>query len=561
MKYFLLLLSLFAVNIVNAQIVFLDINNNPLEKKTAIAAAKQAGKKIIIYPEDSSKFEVSKAFEILSQNPPETLFISGHDGGGSFGGDRGESFEYQDLNALVKAHPEIGENLRVLGLLGCNTANHKEISKWKSTFPNLAFVAGYDGTAPSGSKPAGHAYLRDTILKSDRILREADEKKIKALFQSFQYISYLEATLYVDTCPGDDSVEGQYIFRPLRPSAERFKKFDTAECASKRSYFEKFLLPAYGDYFFGVKEIPRQTHGTQMREIYTFMRQNEHCFEAFEGSEYPHGDHLLFLLFYHNVKENFITYFEDELKHYFDFLSIRKDEKTLISFLEQKKIETQIELDRLETYSKDFASYKKDYMEHNKKELETLKRDYQSYYLLQKKFEANPNNPTIRAQFIQLEKNPQWNYFQSKFLQLNKAINLIDEELKRKLFIMSEIAKSNIEEINSILDDPDKIKENIMQFQALPAKNLEDFKRLSKKDVADFAFKQAYLDNSYLGQPDFAYAMSDAINRILFNVDAETIPFNWHDADIRPADPTLFNNITLRTIIRREQSLEGRLFE
>ena len=225
---FSLLLMLLLISSVHAQIIFLDINDNPLEKKSAIEAANKAGKKIIVYPEVSELFSKDKAFEILKKNPPESLFISGHDGGGSFSGDRNESFSIEDLNTLVDENPRISDNLRVLGLLGCNTANHSQILNWKQTFPNISFVAGYDGTAPSGTKPAGWHYIQDIILKTDDILKETDETKLKNIFQNFRDINYLAATLYIDTNKCSDSPEDQFIFRPLRSGSEKFKKFDTS---------------------------------------------------------------------------------------------------------------------------------------------------------------------------------------------------------------------------------------------------------------------------------------------------------------------------------------------
>ena len=561
MKFFLLLISLFTINIANAQIVFLDINDNPKEKATAIKAARKAGKEIIVYPKDDSMFSPEKAFEILKQNPPETLLISGHDGGGSFGGDRGESFSYDELNTLVQQNPEVGKNLRVLGLLGCNTANHSEIVKWKRTFPNLAFVAGFDGTAPSETKRAALTYISDTILKSDKILKQTDGAKIKRLFENFRYINSLEATLYVDTCPKSDGPQGQYIFRPKRSQNERFKPFDTSECVAKRKEYHEEYEPLYQQYFSGDKEIPQKTAGTPLRKLYTFMRQNQHCFEVEQG-QVPTADHLLRMVFYHNVQKNFNSYFEKELNRYFEELAIFSDEVALRKQLESKKKKLSKDLQRLEEYQNNFELYKKDRSKYLNNQLKDLQKENPKFSNFMKRaLNASASERAgLMREFRRLQRDPKFMPFMMKYSLIHESLKASDEDLGASLLGAIDQTTNELDTIKGALIYHEDIKRMQDFYEELPAKNLAEFKRLSRKEVATFVHKANNLSHTFTKSTDFNRQITSGIERILYYVDDEMIPFNWHDATIQPKDPIGFNHEMLKEY-EDNKSFEERYFQ
>lgn len=78
---------------------------------------------------------------------------------------------------------------------------------------------------------------------------------------------------------------------------------NTSECG-KNEKESQYLYKSVGglnsfnpdDYFLGNVEIPFETTGTLLREMYTFMRQNEHCL-ALEKVHYT-ADQLYGLLFF-----------------------------------------------------------------------------------------------------------------------------------------------------------------------------------------------------------------------------------------------------------------------
>ena len=521
------------IQTVFAQIVFLDVNNNPLEKKAAISAAKKAGKSIIVYPEDDAVFDKNTAFEILAKNPPQTLFISGHDGGGSFGGNRNERFDKQDLENFSDKNPEFKKNLRVLGLLGCNTANHYQVKKWKKSFPEIAFIAGYDGSAPLGTRPAGHNYIEDIILKTDAILAETDSNKLKDIFQGFNNINSLTATLFIDTNYCEEPTDGKYIFRPQRKADEKFVPFTSKECEEKEKIFETNYASSYDQYFNGDVEIPRNISQGNLKEIYTFVRQNEHCFRDDSGeSDIPTGDHLLFLLFYHNVFENFNKHYEKEIDDFFNEIKII-DDPDFAKIFDKEMNRKKEDLKRLQSYVEDYSAFEKDLIAQIGLREKRLEEKLGPEYL---KLKNEYLNGAI--EYVKLKALPGWEEFEKEY----SLIFRMKEDLKLgKKSHPYEDLEDNIAYLKLEIERMDftQIKKD---YQSLPAKNISDFKKLSRLQVRDFIHKVSSLPLELCNHPSFCNEMKYLYDDVLYRLDDETIPFNWHDSQLGDPVPLKENN-------------------
>ena len=565
----LLLFSFLFISNLHAQIIYLDLNNNPYEKKAAIEAANKSGKQIIVYPKGSELFDKEKAFEILKEHPPESLFISGHDGGGSFSGDRNESFGKYEIDELVKENPEIANKLRVLGLIGCNTANHSQITHWKQTFPNLSFVAGYDGSAPSGTRPAGWRYIKDTILKTDTILKETDKNKIKRIFENFGYINYLAATLYIDTnkCSEEDP-EKQYIYRPLRKSNEKFKTFDTSECLEKRNTYETKFSSSYNQFLSGETPIPTDTSKGVLRELYSFLRQNEHCFmDYYEDGNYPTGDHLLYLLFYNDVFKSFSKYYGSELIDFFKNLSVFSDPKKYKISIENQLRKKEKNLQRLNTYVNDYNLFEKDFSIYLSQEEQEYKTKYAPKYLtkyndLVKRFQTGQ---PYQAQLDNLEKDPGWRTFQI----MKSKIEDLKKELKQGK--KSEIYTQIINEKSYLEDQVKYLEENLLAdfkddynlttYKNLAAKTPEEFKNLNRKQVNQFINDLNGLSLELTEKSDFNDEFKYAAEQILHRLNSDVIPFNWHDSNLgNPIAPKEYTKDELAKEKTRVRTFESMYF-
>lgn len=528
-----LVLFAFTFNVF-ATIVFLDVNNNKKERETAIKAAKKAGKNIVVYPKGSEKFDYEKALVVLKNNTPETLFLSGHDGGGQFGGDRGESFSRYEIKKFLKESPEVANNIRVLGLLGCNTGSHAEIKRWKEEFPNLAFVAGYDGIAPSGSRPAGWRYIEDVILKSDDILGEADAKKIKEVFESFGYINMLSASLYTTAC--SENPEEQYIFRPERKGKERFKQFDTAECIAKREEYTSTHAQAYNDYFYGEKEVPQNTSSGPLRDLYTFMRQNEHCFEeSLDSGEMPSPDQILFLLFSKDVKENYSKYYGDTIDDLYKSLEDFNDEEKIQKMIDEKNESLAAQKGLIEYYTKNPDRLKAKGKEFIDKQMESLANEYPASFTetYEKATEIfNERGYQAVTEFLATQSDEFDEYVQKRgslefYAQhLGNSENMEENLTWLGLSVDDQIASATLNDASSYASD----------YKALNAKSHDDFKKLTRKELLEDIHRISQMSGAL---SKYDRTVVDSMNNIPGYLSSWSIPFNWHDSSLGdPADPT-----------------------
>ena len=65
----------------------------------------------------------------------------------------------------------------------------------------------------------------------------------------------------------------------------------------------------FRNYYSGLKDIPEQTTGTDLRNLYSLVRQNAQCF----NDGLMNGDRIGNLLFFHDVKKNFGKVFEQDI--------------------------------------------------------------------------------------------------------------------------------------------------------------------------------------------------------------------------------------------------------
>jgi hypothetical protein len=317
MNFLILIFICFtSVAYANETILFLDTNNNPLEIKTARKKAKKLGKKIIVYPEKGVVFSDEKAKELLETTPFETLILSGHNGGGHISGDNG-SISFVQVDEAMKKNSFAKENTATLLLLGCNTSNQSQIMKWKNIYPNLNIIAGYDGTAPAGDKPAGHSFIEEILDKKDELYQQVSAKELKRALQSLKHIWYLEAGIYVKNvyCQEDeiDSFD-EFIFRPLRKdTTERFKLFDTAECREKREIDYPIVQARFKRYLDGNLEIDQE----DLKGINNFIRRNSHCFEIDDTRQFIGGDQSLALRFWKETQYNISKFYAEDITNMF----------------------------------------------------------------------------------------------------------------------------------------------------------------------------------------------------------------------------------------------------
>ncbi|WP_408097839.1 hypothetical protein ACJVC5_02685 [Peredibacter sp. HCB2-198] len=342
----------------NKVILFIDTNNSELEIATTEKAACERGERLVVVPKNykdyikhtNAMISVSKKYEKCTKEKKDcsalqaegqridkelqalkrsnksikkqtkealdeikaaggklqNLTISGHDGGGHFGGYKGDFGRYE-LGEMMKDYKDINEVNSVL-LLGCYTGVPKEVIEWKHIFPDIKIIAGYDGSAPLSDKPAGHQYISDILLKEKSLLKNAEQKKLQTYAkQNIQGLTQMNAAMYL-YC-SDGTKEGEFYYGSQK-EGKAFRPFDIKECENKRTEIEA-LITKVNQYYSGELEIPKNTASGELRQIYNEARRIEHCGEILQMD--LNLNSVFNLLFYEGTKQNFANYYKDDL--------------------------------------------------------------------------------------------------------------------------------------------------------------------------------------------------------------------------------------------------------
>jgi hypothetical protein len=282
--------------------------NCQAEEKKSSDAYQEMYKFIYSQPTIANGVEATMK-EIQAQGAKlKNVTISGHDGGGHFGGYKG-GISRRDLDNIMANFQDINEVGSVM-LLGCYTGVQHEISAWRGIFPDARLIGGYDGSAPLSDKPAGHQYFEDLMVKEAQLTRQADQSRINSyVANNIRAVSLLNAAIYVNpVCENPEEAVGYYFASGQR--AKRFQPVQTTECDRMRPQIrqmsERFRL--YND---GVIEPPVDPSTGELRELYSQARAIEHC--IFNDDSGMNVSQLFNLRFYDGVKKSFANYFKDDL--------------------------------------------------------------------------------------------------------------------------------------------------------------------------------------------------------------------------------------------------------
>ncbi len=353
-------------------ILFFDLNDNPREIESTKRAACKRGESVIVLPEKGKQFNSEELYRLLgsfekNKVSVNSLVISGHDGGGQFGGTNG-FFSKQMLSEIIENFPESRDSVSSVLLLGCYTGVKQEIFDWKQILPNANLIAGYEGQAPLGDKPAGHSYIEGVLLKE----KEMNDVKSKAELERFlkkgiKHISSISAAMYIHPkicAPGTEHESGFY-FRPLK-GKDSLQDLVTQECLRIKVGEGPLMLSKFMAYYRGEKEIPEQTHSTELRMIYNFFRENGHCFEG--DQTYPTADKVLFTLFFDGVKKNYAHHNEELFNQFAEETEkfVESFDKHFDNYVDEKTMLIKILKERADiaekTYGEELAFFSREYM-------------------------------------------------------------------------------------------------------------------------------------------------------------------------------------------------------
>ncbi len=254
--------------------------------------------------------------------------ISGHDGGGTYSGHKGEiSRAY--LHEIFQGYPEVNGVKSVL-LLGCYTTVPNEVMHWKTIFPNGKLIAGYDGVAPASDKVTGHNYLEDILRKESTILAQADQTRLdRFLRNNIRGLSIMNAGVYAELECREDNNK---FFYGLDDRGRRTRSMDIKECDDKRDVVRE-IQTSITKYYSGELEPPLDSRNGELRRIYNLGRRYEHC-GAYLDLEFSMTQ-AFNLLFYDGVKKNFAKYYADDLARAAQIIGTITPEQTMKPYLDE----------------------------------------------------------------------------------------------------------------------------------------------------------------------------------------------------------------------------------
>ena len=234
-----------------------------------------------------------------------SVIISGHDGNGRFSGSNGR-MDAADFDSAFSANPRLVKDVRSLLLWGCYTTSLGSIDgHWRDLFPNVAVFAGFDGRGPSKLRDWNFNYMQD-FLAYDKSLAEAGDKN--AAMDVIRKIRGFDKKNPSAICAHD------CIFTPLGNSG--VKCDDVAEIrqrcsitdkdkASQKIYdcFREAVKPECGD-------PPKDTDNSPIRPFMVIMNDKSNSCSDYwnelgqNGAEIPRPEQIQSLLFYKNEKLN-----------------------------------------------------------------------------------------------------------------------------------------------------------------------------------------------------------------------------------------------------------------
>lgn len=303
--------------------LFLDCNIGTHYSNAIAPSMKKRGEEMIVVPcKDFQKTMDKLAKENVYI---KTLFASGHDGDGSVYADdereatKGKFDPYIDIDAVNKKYPKLFAQVQTYYPLGCYTTAMGNVRQYLEVMPNIKFIAGYFGAAHSAHRQKSQNYLVEMVNKEDAIIQAVTVHEFQKLTSNLETMKTdMNIGMFRNlTCKtgetkgymlevdhgGDAPVNRAVIF-----SKDTCKKIKTELQKKTDEYFK---------YSEGEIDVPIATSGGPVRELYSYFRQNEYCYDIVKDDKdfqnFPSASEVFSLLFHRNFQRNFKLYYQKKM--------------------------------------------------------------------------------------------------------------------------------------------------------------------------------------------------------------------------------------------------------
>lgn len=323
-------------------VLFGDFND---AKKTEINCARKAacerGQKLVVFPAlglntaESTKLKdnFDETITALEKDglSVQAMILSGHDGGSTYGGKRGQ-IDYSEFEEVLQKHPKTKDGIESYFGWGCYTGTINEVNnKWKHLLPNMKLMVGFDLKAPLSNVPSGYQFLYDALVSEEDLRKEEDAQALADAVRLLSSADQLNLSTYLrkqcfdsegNTRTTDEFYFGknktEFIYPPGSMS-DALKTCQTYLAEAKR------LTPVYHDVVSGVLPVPirSSSNPSDLRKLYEAIRLSEACnehndeptsnTEEYEKLYSPDADSVIHLIYDDYLMNNFFNSFDKDL--------------------------------------------------------------------------------------------------------------------------------------------------------------------------------------------------------------------------------------------------------
>lgn len=317
-------------------------NGLNLEIEAAKAAALKSGRKLVIFPDSTSKkLNYESLKEFLSNGNTKSInsiVISGHNGNGTFGGMNGE-IKRDEMMELFK-DPSVKssvQNVEALHLLGCYTGVPGVVNKWSplnedSALPSLKMISGFDNKSPFSDDSKMGEITKNLLSEERNIINSAEDKQLKEeVLKNMKLLNPkgLDLTLLLNSCGEDYYINKGLVNNQRKRERNTPYMLDKMseiikECENNKGKINDLVEkiscwrePVTGDIsnseglkkrddFCKAQNVddPPNPNGA-LRSLYSQYLEFSHCFELEENTDmYVSPESLLRTLFSENVFKN-----------------------------------------------------------------------------------------------------------------------------------------------------------------------------------------------------------------------------------------------------------------
>ena len=310
-------------------ILFFDFNNNIKTYKVLKKASESNGKAILkignaqdpITQKSLQRWMESNVSSFSSEMQISTIIMSGHHGNYTFSGETGE-LSIEDLTEVLKPYEKSFNSVKKLILRGCYTVTTETIlpnSPWRKLFPNVESILGFEQKAWDDMLPMSYEFVEASLYWNSENAKSLSKSDLVSYFQSIphqkksalgiwnKHISAPRNGLFLSTEKGFNG-------RPITSFEQAIKACDLNYPVKEH---HKSIVDEYAN---GVRDIPKNTSKSPLRDAYNFFNTNNHCFSLsnkwiFDRAESDNQvdkplnlRFLMSLLFFNNILNNLDNY-------------------------------------------------------------------------------------------------------------------------------------------------------------------------------------------------------------------------------------------------------------